>query len=119
MRRTLQAGELAPIADTQPTTSAQQALLEERKLEWRERRSESVAVEFLATAMLLGVPDEASDAKEFLRENASTPSTLRIATLDQTSEGAHTGEHAPPWSLHDIPKERIRKLRSDLDRRSP
>jgi Tfp pilus assembly protein PilF len=60
-------------------TQDQRQELERRRSEWLAKPSETFASEFVGTALLLGVPEEAQDAVEFLSNERGTRSTSLLA----------------------------------------
>jgi tetratricopeptide (TPR) repeat protein len=69
-----------------------------REYEWNEHRSETFAAEFVGTALILGVPEKAHDAMEWLSGNGLSSSSSQLAdrALEKTQGGDASGFEAPP-----------------------
>ena len=81
VRRTLLAGEL-PVHPPTPASQGQLEFLELREDEWHEHPTETRALEFVSTALILGQLDRAADALAFL----STDSPSRWVSQVRASE---------------------------------
>lgn len=89
--RTILAGELSAPASSEPRTLAQSELdeLDRRRLAWKAHGTETYAAEFVASAVVLGVPHIAAEAVEFLSrdgDDGSLGALLRAARDPRTNE---------------------------------
>jgi len=124
VRDTIAGGEF-PTGGSAVLTAEQEGLLQLRAAEWQTHATEVFAVEFVGTALLLGVGDRAADAAEFLAKNATLPSTelLGQLTTDTTStdQAKSVQQHsdralATERNLMERSAKRVAQCRVELDR---
>jgi Tfp pilus assembly protein PilF len=113
--QTLAAGEL-PVRTSLAPTRGQLEFLELRKMEWHQHRTETYAIEFVGTALMLQQLDTAADALAFLTEGVPSPWASEVQArqtprLRDDEEEALSGEIDPYHSKEAV---RIAHLRRRL-----
>lgn len=90
-------GELTPVRPAAALTDADRTELENRRIDWEAaERSETYAAEFLSTAVVLGVPNEARDAAEFLAADATKHGLREFGRAAATAAVGGAPLYLPP-----------------------
>ena len=117
VRRTLASGECTPSVPSLEPDEEQVELLDRRRQDWQEKRTESFAAEYVATARLLGQTDVEDGALATLRNSGAAYSTFAwLLQSEPEYNSPSISKIQQNQSIHDRPKRRIKELRLDLER---
>lgn len=111
---TVALGELSSAAGTPRVWEPNRESLAQREAEWAIHRSPAFAADFVSTALVLGRPQRAREAAEFLITGGARVSITAKTLAARVLGRGGSAMDAPPAFGVDVHRQEIRRLRSRL-----